>query len=248
MRIAVLGGTGLMGRLVVEQAKAAGHAVVVAARSTGVDLSTGEGLKTALDGVESVVDVSDHQALAARKAVGFFETAARNITEAERRAGVEHHILLSIVNCDDPQLAGFGYYQGKAAQEWAVQASGVPCTILRSTQWFEFGEKMLALAGIGPVAMVPHMKSQPVAAKTVAEALVTCLGNGPAGPTADLAGPEVMDIVDMTREIVHHRGQRRWLVPVSLPGAGRAMREGALLPRPDATIAGPKFREWLDGM
>ncbi|MGK2242232.1 MAG: hypothetical protein ACI9JD_004812, partial [Rhodococcus sp. (in: high G+C Gram-positive bacteria)] len=187
MRIVVLGGTGQMGKLVVEQAKVGGHDVVAAARSTGVDISTGAGLDEAFAGADVVVDVSDHVTNSAKKAVEFFETAARNIAAAETRTGVKHHVLLSIVNCDDPQLKSFGYYQGKAAQERAVEASSIPFTILRSTQWFEFGEKTIALFGLGPIAMVPRMRSQPVAAKTVAEALVTCAQNGPTGRAPDLA-------------------------------------------------------------
>nr|WP_279163556.1 NAD(P)H-binding protein [Rhodococcus erythropolis] len=161
--------------------KSGGHDVVAAARSTGVDISTGAGLDEAFVGADVVIDVSDHVTNSAKKAIEFFETAAKNIAAAEARAGVKHHVLLSIVNCDDPQLKSFGYYQGKAAQERAVEASGIPFTILRSTQWFEFGEKTIALFGLGPVAMVPRMRSQPIAAKTVAEALVTCAQNGPTG-------------------------------------------------------------------
>src|SRR4051794_9392099 len=99
MRIAVLGGTGLMGKLVVAEAEAAGHDVVIAARSTGVDISTGAGLAGALAGVDAVVDVSDHVTNSAKKAVAFFEAAAQNIAAAENAAGVKHHVVLSIVNC-----------------------------------------------------------------------------------------------------------------------------------------------------
>lgn len=245
MRIVVLGGTGQMGKLVVELAKAGGHEVVAAARSTGVDISSGAGLDEAFAGADVVVDASDHVTNSAKKAIDFFETAARNIAAAETRAGVKHHVLLSIVNCDDPQLKSFGYYQGKAAQERAVEASGIPFTILRSTQWFEFGEKTIALFGLGPVAMVPRMRSQPIAAKTVAEALVTCAQNGPTGRAPDLAGPEVLEIPAMTREILKYRGRRKWLIPISMPGAGKAMKGGALLPWPGSTTAGPTLETWL---
>lgn len=246
MRIVVLGGTGLMGKLVVDKAKEAGHEVVIAARSTGVDISTGAGLDTAFEGADVVVDVSDHVTNSAKKAVEFFETASRNIAASERTADVKHHVVLSIVNCDHPQLRSFGYYQGKAAQERAVESSGIPFTILRSTQWFEFGEKTIALLGFGPVALVPHMRSKPVAAETVAEALVDCARNGPGGRVADLAGPEVWEIPAMTREILSYRGKRKLLIPVSMPGAGKAMKGGVLLPGPGSTIAGPTLKEWLE--
>lgn len=245
MRVVVLGGTGLMGGLVVEEARAAGHDVVIAARGVGVDVTTGAGLDGAVSGADVVIDVSDHVTNSAKKAVSFFETATANIAAAEKAAGVKHHVLLSIVNCDDPALKAFGYYQGKAAQERAVEASGVPFTILRSTQWFEFAQKTVSLMGFGPVAVVPKMRSKPVAARTVAQALVRCAENVPSGRVADLAGPDVLDIPDMTRRILERRGQRKLLIPVSIPGAGKAMRSGALLPGPDATAAGPTLEEWL---
>ncbi|KJF21035.1 NmrA family protein [Rhodococcus sp. AD45-ID] len=245
MRIAVLGGTGLMGKLVVAEAEAAGHDVVIAARSTGVDISTGAGLAGALAGVDAVVDVSDHVTNSAKKAVAFFEAAAQNIAAAENAAGVKHHVVLSIVNCDDPRLKAFGYYQGKAAQERAVSASGIPFTILRSAQWFEFGEKTVSLMGFGPLALVPRMRSKPVAAKTVAKALVQAAEKGPSGRAADLAGPEVLEIPEMTRKILRRRGTRKLLIPVSMPGAGKAMRSGALLPGADSISAGPTLDEWL---
>ncbi|XGU22018.1 hypothetical protein ACETU7_15430 [Rhodococcus sp. 3Y1] len=126
-----------------------------------------------------------------------------------------------------------------------MEASSIPFTILRSTQWFEFGEKTIALFGLGPIAMVPRMRSQPVAAKTVGEALVTCAQNGPTGRAPDLAGPEVLEIPAMTREILKYRGRRKWLIPISMPGAGKAMKGGALLPAPGSTTAGPTLETWL---
>lgn len=246
MRIAVIGGTGEMGRLMVDQARAAGHEVVVLARSTGADISTGTGLDDALAGVEVVVDVSDNPAREAEVSIAFFETAAANIAEAERKAGVSHHVLMSIVNCDAPELRGFGYYQGKAAQERAVKASGVPFTIVRSTQWFEFGEKVVGRMGKGPVALVPRMRSQPMAAKTVAAELISVAVSRPSGAVVEFAGPDVLDIPAMTRTILAHRGTRKLLIPVSVPKVGAAMKSGALLPGPGATIAGPTLQEWLD--
>lgn len=246
MRLVVLGGTGLMGRLVVTEAKAAGHEVVVAARAVGVDITTGEGLDTAFRGADVVIDVSDHTTNNAKKAITFFESAAHNIAAAEKRAGVKHHVLLSIVNCDDPALKAFGYYQGKAAQERAAEASGIAFTILRSTQWFEFGEKTVSLMGFGPVALVPRMRSRPVAARTVAQSLVRYSENGPSGRVADIAGPDILEIPEMTRKILRRRGKQKMLIPISVPGAGKAMQRGALLPGTDAVVAGPTLEEWLN--
>lgn len=245
MRIAVAGGTGVVGRHVVEAARARGHDVVVMARSRGVDLVTGHGLEGALDGVEAVVDATNVTDLRRKVASAFFEATTRTLLAGEERAGVRHHVLLSIVGVD--RVEGYGYYQGKLAQERLVRAGRVPWTILRATQFHEFPAQLLA--GVpGPLAVVPHMRSQPVAAREVGEHLVR-LAEGPAlGMAPELAGPREEQVVDMARRLVRARGLRRWVVPVSLPKAGPAMRGGALLPDADGPRGRITFDEWLAGV
>jgi uncharacterized protein YbjT (DUF2867 family) len=242
MRIAVAGGTGVVGRYVVEAARAAGHDVVVMSRGRGVDLVTGQGVDRALDGVDVVVDVTNVTDLRRKVATAFFESTTRTLLAAEERAGVRHHVLLSIVGID--RVEGYGYFTGKLAQERLVCEGRVPWTILRATQFHEFPEQLLARLP-GPFGVVPRMRSQPVAAREVGEHLVR-LAEGPAlGMAPELAGPREEQLVDMARRLVRARRARRWVVPVSFPKAGPAMRGGALLPDADGPRGRITFDEWL---
>lgn len=246
VRVAVAGGTGLVGRMVVEEARRRGHEVVVLARGTGVDLTTGEGLHERLAGVDVVVDVTNTLTQRRSAAEGFFGAETRSLLAAEQQAGVGHHVALSIVGVDDVPS---GYYAGKRLQERLLAEGPVPWTVLRATQFHEFGEQALGFARLGPLSWVPRMRSRPVAAREVAVHLVDLAGGPPLGRAPELAGPEEQQVVAMARRVVAARGLRRRVVGVPLPGAaGRAMRAGALLP----TGAGPRgtvtFDAWLDGL
>lgn len=238
------GGTGVVGRHVVKAVSAAGHEPVVLARSHGVDLTTGVGLEEALDGVSAVVDVSNVTTLSRRTAERFFVLAAKNLLTAARHAGVGHHVVLSIVGVDRSPL---GYYRAKLRQEQVVLSGPVPATVLRATQFHEFADQILARVP-GPVAVVPRMRTQPVAASEVATHLVEIALGEPRARTADLAGPEVHDLVDLARQVSHARGLGRRIVPVRLPGgAGRAMTDGSLLPAQDGLRGEVRFADWLAG-
>ncbi|MEU6343554.1 SDR family oxidoreductase [Streptomyces sp. NPDC046977] len=239
MRIAVAGGTGWVGRKVVEAVRAAGDVPVVLARSTGVDLTTGAGLDEALDGCTTVIDVSNVVTTGKRRSVAFFDAATTRLLTAGARAGVTHHIALSIVGCD---RVGLGYYMGKRRQEELVLSAAAPHTVLRATQFHEFAAQMLARRG--PV-VAPRMRSQPIAAREVADALVTLAGAAPAGLAPDLAGPEVLEMDDMVRRLARARGDRRLLVPVRLGATGRALTAGGLLPAADGPRGRQTFAEWL---
>src|SRR5690349_3800224 len=244
MKIAVAGGTGVIGSLLVEQLKASGHEVVVLARATGVDLMTGEGLEHQLDGVEAVVDVLSVATSAAAKATEFFTTTTGNLLEAEYAAGVRHHVLLSIVGIDD---IPFGYYTGKVAQEHAVEDGKVPFTILRATQFHEFAAQMIDRApSIGPLLVVPQMTSAPIAAGEVAAELARIAGGVPQGRAPDLRGPEEQKVASMTRRVLRQRGSRRPVLTAFLPGkAGAGMRNGGLVPGDGATVGRQTFDAWL---
>ncbi|WP_152190235.1 SDR family oxidoreductase [Georgenia satyanarayanai] len=243
MRIAVAGGTGVVGRHVVDAVSASGHEPVVLARSRGVDLTTGAGLDDALGGVTAVVDVSNVTTLSRRTAERFFVRASENLLSAGRRAGVRHHVLLSIVGVDRCPL---GYYRAKLRQEAEVLAGPVPATVLRATQFHEFVDQTLARVP-GPVAVVPRMRMQPVAASELAAHLVEVAVGEPERRAADLAGPEVHEIVDLAPQVTAARGLRRRVLPVRMPGgAGRAMTDGSLLPTEDGPRGRITFREWLD--
>ena len=241
MRIAIAGGTGTVGTHVVEVARERGHDVIVLSRSTGVDLMTGAGLDAALEGVAVVVDVASTFTQSAATSVDFFTTVTRTLLSAEKRAGVPHHVALSIVGIDGSR---YGYYAGKQAQERELSAGSVPFTVLRATQFHEFVTQ--GQIRVGPFALVPTMRTQPVAAREVAERLVDLAEGDARGRVADLAGPREESLPDMARRYLRATGGRARVVALSLPGAGfREMRSGALLPGPDAVRAGQTFEEWI---
>lgn len=242
MRLAVVGGTGLVGSKVVAAARQAGVEAIVIARSTGVDLTTGEGLDAALDGCDAVVDVSNKATTRARAAVRFFSQSTANLVAAAERAGVGHLVTLSIVGSD---VVDFGYYLGKRAQEECVRASAVPWTVVRATQFFEFPEPLLAAKS--PVVIVPRMRCQPVAADDVATFLFETSQQEPARDTVVLAGPRQEKMVDMTRRIIAARHLHRLVVPVTLPGkVGTAMATGDLLPQDHYSRAATSFDDYID--
>lgn len=243
MRIAVAGGTGAVGSHIVEVARERGHEAVVLSRSAGVDVVRGTGLDEALEGVDAVVDVVSVQTRDTEESTEFFGAVTRQLLRAGRAAGVGHHVALSIVGID---AAPEGYYAGKQLQEQLVAAGDVPWTILRATQFHEFAQQIFGAFTVGPVSLVPVMRSQPVAAREVAERLVDLVEEGPSGRVPDLAGPEEVRMVDMVRAYARRIGVRAPVLQVPLPGAGgRAMRDGSLVPAPGADLGRTTFAEWL---
>jgi uncharacterized protein YbjT (DUF2867 family) len=236
MRVAVAGGTGLTGRNVIEVLEKAGHESVVLARSKGVDLLTGAGLDAALAGAETTIDVSNVTTLKREVSVTFFDTTGRNLLAAAARAGVRHHVALSIVGIDRVKS---GYYQGKLRQEAVVRDGSVPWSVLRATQFHEFAGQVLDRTA-GPVAPVPRMTVQPIAVREVAEALVELAVGEARGAVPDLAGPRVESLVDMARRIVRARGLRRFVLPIPLPGP-----EDGQLPIGPGPRGVQTFEEWL---
>ena len=244
MKIAVAGGTGRVGRHVVDVARERAHSVAVLSRSTGVDLVTGDGTAAALDQADATIDVSNITTLRRAAATEFFEATTRALLASEAATGVGHHVALSIVGIDG---VDDGYYGGKLAQERAVMAGAIPWTILRATQFHEFAAQTYERAKIGPLHVAPRMRTQPIAAREVAERLVDLAEAGPAGRATDLAGPREESLVEMIRAYARVRGSRAWIPAISLPGAmGRAQRNGAALPGPGALRGRQTFAEWLD--
>ena len=241
-RIAVAGGTGVVGRHVVEALTRSGCEPVVLARSAGVDLVSGAGLDAALEGVRAVVDVSNLSTQRRAASVGFFTAATASLLRAGARAGVRHHVVLSIVGVDRVDT---GYYAGKRAQEALVLSGDVPATVLRATQFHEFAEQVLVLA-TGPVAPVPSMRVQPVAAREVGEHLVQLVLDAPQGRAPELAGPQVHELTDLVRRLLRTRGPRRLVLPLKAPtAASRAVTGGALLPTGPGPRGQQTFDEWL---
>jgi uncharacterized protein YbjT (DUF2867 family) len=244
MKIAVAGGTGCVGSHVVEALWDGGDEPVVLSRSTGVDITTGAALEEALHGVTAVIDVSNISTLSRNASIRFFEQATRQLLVAEQRAGVSHHVALSIVGIDRVDSR---YYAGKRRQEELVLSGQVPASVLRATQFHEFAGQILA-RGRGPIALVPRMRTQPIAAREVAHALVALARSTPVGPAPELAGPEARELTDLARRLLHARASRRVVVPIRVPGkAGHAMATGGLLPAGPGPRGIQTFEDWLAG-
>ena len=195
-------------------------------------------------GVEALIDVTSVASTRRAVCVEFFTTVSSNLLNAGARAGVAHHVSLSIIGIDG---VGFGYYEGKVAQEKIVAAGPVQWSILRAAQFHEFPAQVMQRASFGPVALVPLMRTQPVAAAEVAEALVDLATSNPSGRVPDLAGPREEKLTDMARSIARSRGERRLIIPVPVPGsAGTAMRDGSLLPQEPGPRGTQTFAEWLE--
>jgi uncharacterized protein YbjT (DUF2867 family) len=249
MRIAVAGGTGVVGRHVVAAVRASGHEPLVLTRSSGHDLTAshaGPALVAALGGIDAVVDVSSVATTSAARSVEFFGAVTRNLLAAERAAGVRHHVALSIVGA---VAAPAAYYAGKKLQEDLVMAGSGGWSILRATQFHEFAAQMAVQGRMGPLQVVPTMRSQPVAASEVAEVLVDIATHGPRGLDRDLGGPREENMADLVRRYLAATGQKRPVLQVALPGAwGRALRDGTLLTAPGARRGALGFEEWLSAL
>jgi hypothetical protein len=220
-------------------------------RATGVDVVTGKGLGKALVGVETIVDVSSGPSPDQNAATAFFTSAARNLQEAGKSAGVRRMIVVSIIGID---RFTSGYMAAKVAHEKAALSGPIPVRILRATQFHEFVGQMMEWGRLGDVSYVPTMRTQLVAARTVAQALADLAidprsAPAPAGaPVLEIAGPRVETLADAATRLVARRGDRIRIEGVkNTADPDIALYEsGALLPGPTATLAGPTFEEWLD--
>src|SRR5438034_2146716 len=206
-KIAVAGATGRVGRHVVDVLEAGGHDVVAMSRSGGVDVVTGDGLAEALAGVECVIDVASGPSPHQEAATEFFTTAARNLHEAGERAGVRRIVVVSIIGCDRFTT---GYMAAKVAHEQAMLSGPLPVSILRAAQFHELVGQLVDWGRQNEVSHVPEMRTQLVAARTVAEALADlATGDEPAyeGPLPEIAGPREESLVEMAMLLVRRRGE-----------------------------------------
>jgi uncharacterized protein YbjT (DUF2867 family) len=244
MRIAVIGGTGVVGRHTVEALRGAGHDIIVVARTRGVNVLTGEGLDDALVGVDAVIDVTNVQAPDAQATQNLFAAATRNLLAAEQRAQVRHHVLLSIVGVD--RLEGNAHYAGKRMQEEILSSGPIPFTIQRATQFHEFAGQVVGWTRVGQVATVPPLLVQPVAAADVGDVLAEIVASSPRGRATDLAGPEPQDLVDMARRTLSARGESIRLIPSWRNGVFGVEAAGeVLLAGSQARLAPTTFDTWL---
>jgi uncharacterized protein YbjT (DUF2867 family) len=249
-KIAVAGATGRVGAHLVDLLESAGHEVVPMSRATGVDVITGRGLAAALSGVECIVDTATGPSPDQDAASEFFTTAARNLQEAGHAAGVRRLVVVSIIGCD--RFAA-GYNVAKVDHEQAALAGPIPARILRAAQFHEFVGQLLDWGTRGEVAHVPEMRTQLVAARTVAQALAELAlapepATGPAdGAVPEIAGPRAERLVEMARLVAAKRGAPERVEEVSDPDDPdrELFTTDGLLPSRHATLAGPSFEEWL---
>lgn len=246
MKIAVAGATGSVGRHIVEVLEARGHDVVPMSRASGVDLITGKGLAEALVGAECVIDAATGPSPEEKAATDFFTTAAANLQRASAKAGVKRILVVSIIGIDRFKS---GYMAAKVAHEKAMLAGPVPVRIVRAAQFHELVERMIEWGRKGDVVYLPKMRTQLVAARTVAEKLADLATHPSAnGRIVEIAGPRPESLVEAAKRLSAKRHDGLRIEGVSNPDdPDQALHEaGAQLPGPDAILGGPTFQAWLE--
>ncbi|MGS1007800.1 SDR family oxidoreductase [Achromobacter anxifer] len=244
MKILVIGGTGLIGSKLVKLLVERGHEAIAASPATGVNTMTGEGLDAALAGVDTVVDVANSPSFEDRAVLEFFQTSGRNLLAAEARAGVRHHVALSVVGTQ--RLAESGYFRGKIAQEALIVAAGIPYTIVHSTQFFEFLGGIVQSGAEGAQVRLSPAYVQPIASDDVARAMADATLAPPVNGIVEIAGPERVRLAELVQRYMTKIGDTR-----SVQTDAGARYFGALLD--DDTLvpgAGPRlgqidFETWF---
>jgi uncharacterized protein YbjT (DUF2867 family) len=244
MKIVVIGGTGLIGTKLVTRLRRCGHEVVAASLETGVNIITGEGLSRALEGAEVLVDVANSPSFEDWAVLEFFETAGRNLLAAERPAGVRHHLTLSVVGSD--RLADNGYLRAKLAQERLVETSGIPYTILRSTQFFEFIGAIIDSTTVADEVRVSPALFQPVAADEVVAVLTDLALELPLNSIVQVAGPEARPMDEMAREyLAATQDKREVIADARARYFGSLIDDRSLTPRGTYRAGSITFTDWL---
>lgn len=253
MEVAVPGGTGMLGRRVVEELVTRGHDVRVLSRrppqqpqpgSThhAVDLVTGVGLDDALAGTDAVIEAAN-TAGSERRASPVLVDGTRRLFDAEARAGVRHHVAISIVGIDD---VAFSYYRAKRAQEQVVEQGRVGWTLVRATQFHELLDWLFTITARAGIVPAPRFPVAPVDARVVARVLADAAEAGPDGRLAPVAGPQAEPLGELARDWARVRRRRVLALAPPLPRAARrALVGGALVPGEGAIRRGPSFGEWL---
>jgi uncharacterized protein YbjT (DUF2867 family) len=243
MRVAVVGATGQIGAYAVAALERSGHDVVRISRATGVDVQTGVGLDEALAGADAVIDATNNRSQDEAELIEFFRATSRNLLAAEQRAGVRHHVLLSVVGLDNGQRVP--HYAGKREQERLVTAGSIPWSIVRATQFHELAARFASAAEHDGVAPIAPLLVQPIAPSDVGELLAQIATGDPLNEKLDIAGPETQDFVDMARRTFAARGQDVKLVPTWRGTFDTSMAGEVLLPGSNARIAPTTFEDWL---
>jgi uncharacterized protein YbjT (DUF2867 family) len=241
MKVAVIGGTGLIGSQVVQDLNGAGQQAVPYSKSTGVDVISGEGLAEAMTGAAVAVNLTNSPTFD-EASLGFFQTSMDNLLATARKAGVGHFVILSIVGVD--RVPELDYYRAKALQEEILAAGSIPYSIVRATQFMEFMDAVLSWTAEGDTVRLPATPIQPIAARDVASAVAEVAAGPPLNGIRNIAGPEVFSLDDLGRITLAHRGDKRTVV--TDPTAGMfAVVKGDVLIDPDAHLAPTRYTDWL---
>jgi len=244
MKIVIIGGTGLIGSKAVAILRQGGHEVIAASPNSGVNTITGEGVKEAVAGAQVVIDLANSPSFEDKAVLEFFETSGRNLLAAEAAAGVRHHVALSIVGTD--RTADNGYFRAKVAQEKLIVASGVPYTIIRSTQFMEFMGGIAAAGADGNIVRLSPGLFQPIASDDVAAAVADVALAAPRNGIVEIAGPERGPFDEIVARYLKAIGDPRQVVrdPEARYWGGR-VEERSLVPLGEARLGRIGFDEWL---
>lgn len=244
MKIIVIGGSGLIGTQLVDSLREGGHEVLAASPSSGVNALTGEGLAQALAGAQVVVDVANSPSFADRDVLEFFEKSSRHLFAAEAAAGVGHHVALSVVGAE--RLPDSGYLRAKLAQEKLVKGSGIPYTILRSTQFFEFINRIIQTSTEGDLVRLSPALFQPVASADVVAVLAELAVGSPVNGTVEVAGPELVPLDKAAVEALAASGdKRRVIADVHARYFGAELNDTSLVSVDNPRIGSINFQDWL---
>ena len=244
MKIVVIGGSGLIGTKVVSRLRQKGHEVVAASPNSGVNTVTGEGLAEALAGARVVVDLANSPSFEDKAALEFFETSGRNLLAAEAAAGVTHHVALSVVGTD--RLLEMGYFRAKMAQEDLIKASGIPYTIVRSTQFFEFTGAIAQAGTVGQTAHLSPVLFQPIASDDVADAVTDTTLGAPVNGMFEIAGPDRVPIDELVGRFLSATHDPRTVVAdAHARYFGIEVNDQSLIPGDNPRIGATRFEDWL---
>jgi uncharacterized protein YbjT (DUF2867 family) len=244
IKIVIIGGSGLIGRKLVTNLRQQEHEVVPASPSSGVNTVTGEGLDKALKGADVVIDVANAPSWEDKAVLEFFETSGRNLLAAEAAAGVNHHIALSVVGTD--RLLASGYFRAKLTQEKLIEASKIPYTIVRATQFFEFAHSIADHATENSTVRVPPVLMQPIAADDVAAALADVALAEPMNGMIEIAGPDQIRQDELVRQFLNATDDARKVIPdANARYYGLKVNDQSIVPGPNPRLGEIHFADWL---
>lgn len=242
MKIVVIGGTGLVGSQVVSNLREHGHEAVAASPQTGVNTLTGEGLPEVLEGAQVLIDLSNSPSFAEEDVTHFFRTSTTNLLEAEAKAGVQHHVILSIVGAEGVDA---GYMRAKIVQEDLVKASGSGWSIVRSTQFLEFLSSIADTATVDGVVHMAPVRFQPIASADVARFVARTAVGTPLNGAIDIAGPEVFGFDEIVRTYLASKDDPREVrTDPNATYFGAPLEDGELVPHGEALLGEVSYEQW----